>query len=506
MSEIWACLNPGGRTISRIRGTSTRKRNRSRFQARLERLVETGHLRNVDGVYELGALFGTTMVIYVGRAKLYTAVFDAAGTSLDQKIEAYVRDTRREELPRLLRASISQLADMMRSRRWEAAGHPRAIALGLPAALSPDGEHVASDDPRGWKTPPLPRALEDAWNDERKRKPDLPELPRVGDRFSPLAVSIDTDVVMDTIGAMYERPTTQGDHYPAVALSVMGVKCSGGVRSTLITRGPQLNLAGEGPVTSRRPGDRRDSVFRGRYGDTVGLGHSIALIHRAARSESGGGDSVTAYWERLCESSHHCSCGSATVPHLESFASHEAVAKRLGVPPDRLDDVLRATIDDGDDAGGDTIDLDTLRETGRLIGYALDTGVRLYDPEAVFLTGGVSYSNVVWQAIEETADVARSERRSLVRVADLDTDDTTDPIGLRGGARLAADTWIYPAVLAPRGRTRTDLPPDVLEALTPATDKVVERRAKRPRQKPVERPDSRREASDRPLAEPEGGE
>jgi predicted NBD/HSP70 family sugar kinase len=449
-SEVWDHLYPGGLTASRKDpGELTPARNPHRVQQRLDLLTESGELRLEDGRYHVGRALGTAMVIYLGRVNRYTAVFDAAGIRLDHATIPHGNEVRSQTLARVLTASIRQLADLMNQGKWEAAGPPRAVAVGLPAAVRPDGDCVVSSDPLGWSHPQRLKAwIAAAWERERARLPGLPPFPRAATPDKALAITIDSDVVMDTIGAMYERPSTDGAHHPAFAANVMGVKCSGGVRSTLVNRGEPFEVAGK-PITNRAPGDRRDSVFRGRYGDTVGLGHSIALIHRARRYDTGEED-VVAYWEKLCESDFRCSCGTADVPHLETFASHGAVARRIDVDPNDLDEILRVSAE-----GPDATPLikssvrEALAETGRLLGYALDLGVRLYDPEAVFLTGGVPYSDVIWNAIEETSELPASGRRSLLRVSDLVTDDTKDPIGPRGAAHLATDTWIYPAVLAP---------------------------------------------------------
>lgn len=456
--EIRDELYPEGMTTSRKDlGAPTRARNPKRLRDRVDKLVAERRLTpDVEGHHALGPVSGTVMVIYLGRAKRYVAVFDAAGNRLDHSTVPQKAEVRSQDLPGLIRGSIRQLAFMMRRGAWCDSGPPRAMAVGLPAALDPGGSRVVSADPRGWDgLPDLKAAIVERWESERQMRQgrsELPKFPVADTAEAPPALTIDSDIVMDTIGAMYERPPTHGQHYPTGADSVMGVKCSGGIRSTLVTRGERLNTNREGRITRRGPGDRRDSVFRGRYGDTVGLGHSIALILRASRDREdvdSTGEDVAAYWDRIQREGHKCSCGTATMPHLEAFASHGAVAKRLEVDPDNLDEIMRRPVRSPTaEPAIDARTREVLSETGRLLGYAVDQGVRLYDPEAVLLTGGVPYSDVVWSAIQEASELPQSVRRSLVRVSDLNTDDIENPIGPRGGARLAADTWIYPALVA----------------------------------------------------------
>lgn len=88
-----------------------------------------------------------------------------------------------------------------------------------------------------------------------------------------------------------------------------------------------------------------------------------------------------------------------------------------------------------------------LQETGRLLAYALDNGVRLYDPEAIVVTGKMAFNDTFWDTVYETAEVGRTARRKLIRAADIAGDDVGRPIGPRGAAWLAFETWVFPTLL-----------------------------------------------------------
>jgi hypothetical protein len=242
---------------------------------------------------------------------------------------------------------------------------------------------------------------------------------------------------------------------PRRARVVLGVKHSVGIRSTVITRGPSdLHLDRE----HRRPaGHRRDVVYRGAFGDTIGLGHSIALIQLAQRKTRERADEdvtwedITQYHARRVADGRPCSCGAVDPPHLNQVASYSAVEERLrtaglGVDPSGIWEGIDREIEQESTAGicGRLI----LEETGRLLAYALDNGVRLYDPEAIVVTGKMSFNDTLWSTVSQTAEVSQGSKRLLVRAADIPGDDTERPIGARGAAWLGLDTWVYPALLA----------------------------------------------------------
>jgi len=88
-----------------------------------------------------------------------------------------------------------------------------------------------------------------------------------------------------------------------------------------------------------------------------------------------------------------------------------------------------------------------LKETGRLLAYAIDNGVGLYDPEAVLLTGKMSFNDTFWDALHRSCGVSRDPRRKLVRACAIPVDDVNRPIGPRGAAWLGFDTWVFPRLL-----------------------------------------------------------
>ncbi len=94
-----------------------------------------------------------------------------------------------------------------------------------------------------------------------------------------------------------------------------------------------------------------------------------------------------------------------------------------------------------------------LEETGRLVGYALDLSTRLYDPEAIPVTGTLPYNKTIWDQIQETVErssstTRRAGVRRMYRAQDIEgCNATEDPIGPRGAAWLALDTYVFPALI-----------------------------------------------------------
>jgi predicted NBD/HSP70 family sugar kinase len=128
----------------------------------------------------------------------------------------------------------------------------------------------------------------------------------------------------------------------------------------------------------------RELEYRGAYGDTIGRGHSVAVVYRAREEGIGdrGWTDVTKYWELLRAEGRAFSCNATDAPHLEQFGSVRTIMERLGLPA--APETLKAHWEKvgADAAEGARFDA-VLRETGRLLGHALDNGIRLYAPEAV---------------------------------------------------------------------------------------------------------------------------
>ncbi len=203
----------------------------------------------------------------------------------------------------------------------------RAVGVGLPAAIEPGHGGVNPTNPQRWAKWSISSRLAEKWASLRREDADaLPPFPRLGD--AP-AVCVDADVVMDTLAAMH--PLLGERLAPALARPglVLGVKHSGGMRSTLINRGAPL----VGTAACRIAGERRDGIFRGASGDTVGLGHIIALV-TAARAEHENDpdfEDVERFSQRLVSNGHACACGETRLPHLDNLVAARRVAERLGL-------------------------------------------------------------------------------------------------------------------------------------------------------------------------------
>jgi predicted NBD/HSP70 family sugar kinase len=464
--EVTSVLYPHGTHGRGDRKGETVPKDPRSIRLKLAALADDAWLRRAnDNRYRVDPDVGRVWVIYVGSERGYVGVYNAslqpvamASSASDFALRVLpdVGEASRLESQDVLNRCLTALADIVASSA-EQARQPGALVVGMPAALSLDNRRVQSDGPQGWRhqSPTIDEVVEMKWGSLRRRNDDLPDLPRRSD--GGVALSADADIVLDTLGAMHD-PTRLGVEAPDPrhASVVLGVKHSVGIRSTVITRGrSDLHLDRE---HRRRPGRRRDIVYRGAFGDTIGLGHSIALIQRASRKTRDRADDgvtwedVSQYYDLRVADGRPCSCGAVDPPHLNQVASFRAVEERLRTaglqvgPTDIWDSVYRE-IEQETAAGlrGRYI----VEETGRLLAYALDNGVRLYDPEAIVVTGKMAFNNILWSTVMETTEVGqRSTRRSLMRAADIPGDDVERPIGPRGAAWLGFDTWVFPALLA----------------------------------------------------------
>jgi hypothetical protein len=397
LDALYDHLYPGGKTSGRKdrKGEPVPKRKgplRDRVQKLINTDVLTGALPDPQDqraqVLRLHPRLGWVAGLYVGTTRIYTGIYAIHGDPLSLGHKPWAGEIRHEtDLRKVLKAGLTELAARMTNLP---SGPWRGLALGLPAAIDSKGERVSSRDPRKWsRLEHLPTDVADLWGEMRARFPHLPVLPT--DPLGRLALTIDTDIVMDTLAAMYVPPTAADPHnHTSIASVVLGIKCSGGVRSTVISRGSSLCARETGH--RRPPGTRRDQPYRGAYGDTTGLGHTVALVHRArAESEEDGWEDVHEYWRRINKPESSCACGEVGVPHLERFISVGTVLDRLGM--NAQSDGLRAAWREVSQRGGDPRTPEAgrvLSEVGRLLGYAVDMTVRLFDPQAVVVTGMVA--------------------------------------------------------------------------------------------------------------------
>jgi hypothetical protein len=488
VNVLGALMDGGPQTTADLKsrlfpnGTQGRRQNRgeqvlvtsSALQKKLDSLRESKHVRVRidDRRYELHPDLGTVWVIYVGNERVYVGIYDATLAPLKTGNVDALRVVEHGGMSEttshrtILSTALDALAGLVGVDAF--CRPPGAVVLGLPASLSLTNDRVAGEAPVSWRSenlPSLDAMLVELWSRKRRQRQDLPDLPRTPD--GRLRLTADSDVVLDALGAMYD-PAQIGAERPAPrrASVVLAIKHARSIRSTVVSRGPADLMRPAKPRRGRplepprrRPGERRDHVWRGAFGDTIGLGHSIALIHRATRvnpkeleSDERWADVMTYYAGRV-KADRPCSCGIIETPHLTSVGSYPAVLERLrdvadvAPTPEMIWDGVDELVASESPAGARARAV--LEETGRLTALAIDVGVRLYDPEAVLVTGMMPFNQTFWDAVKETANVSQhSERRVLERAVDLPGDDVNRPIGPRGAAWLGFDTWVFPSKLA----------------------------------------------------------
>jgi len=179
------------------------------------------------------------------------------------------------------------------------------------------------------------------------------------------------------------------------------------------TRQPAEMLAELAPVTVESDvrcaalGEGAQGVARGLGSFAfviVGTGLSYALVE-GGRARRGARGEAIAFGElevsrRIDESA---------TPQLERYASGDAIRKRYetltGRSPDGAAEVFRLA------SSGDRHGLFVVRTAGQALGEGLATLVRLLDPEAVVVGGGVSAAGGLWrQALEATYATSLSSR------------------------------------------------------------------------------------------------
>jgi hypothetical protein len=264
--QVLFCLYPDGTTYSRD-GVPTPKRPDS-ITRRLDAIATRSRLLRceADGeadVYHLGSAVGTVSVIYLGTLTLYAGVYNAGGRPIDLDHSARQKPIRAEpDLRGLLRAGVESLSRLLRQDSWRSHGELAGLAVMLPAALDTAGTRIQSAEPREWKRlENLPDEIARLWRAQQRQFGELPDLPRTPD--GRLALTVDTD----TLAAMYDRNPSDEAHAPCRARTTLGVKCSGGVRSTVVTRG---SVGWPPPASERR---RRASRH--------GLSRSVRRHHRS---------------------------------------------------------------------------------------------------------------------------------------------------------------------------------------------------------------------------------
>jgi len=449
--EVSRDLWPDGMTVSRRTGQPAPKRNPlGDARRKLNALAERQILEVRGDRWHLGHGAGSVWAVYFATNRIFAGVYDA---NVNLVSHADWRPGRgvehHDNLDALLSLGVGALAEAVRRAppRWAPA---RAVGVGLPAAIEPDRGSVSPTNTQRWPKWSIADRMAEKWASIRREDADaLPSFPKLGD--AP-AVCVDADVVMDTLAAMHPLLGEKLAPVLAQAGIVLGVKHSGGVRSTLINRGAPL----VGTTACRMAGTRRDGIFRGTSGDTLGLGHTIALV-AAARAEHENDpdfEDVERFAQRLGSNGHACGCGETRLAHLDNLVAAGRVAERLGLEIVRgdLHSFWRQAegLTREDSLRGDRSRM-ILEETGRLVGYALDLAARLYDPEVILVTGTLPYNTSIWDQIRETVERATTRGagpRRMYRAQDIEGFSAIDdPIGPRGAAWLALDTYVYPALI-----------------------------------------------------------
>ena len=459
-SEVAEVLWSGGMTVSRG-ATKKEKPKRSGPRDATTKLITIAQLGLAEsttsdgGRWQVAPRAGRVWVIYVATRRILAGVYDARVQCITPLVEHRLRSSSESFLRvhDLLDKGVETLAEAVLRTPKElrtAAG----VAIGLPAALDPGATNISRPNPQNWAGMHVAQEFADAWDRLResdRRYAELPDIPHI---FGTPSVCVDSDVVFDTLAAMHPRLSGKLHDGMAHEGLVLGVKHSGGVRSTLIERGNPLQGR---QSDDRKPGTRRDHVVRGASGGTLGLGHTIAytdtVIANVSRKPPGFVD-AREFALRLRDEQRGCSCGEINVTHLDSLVSADRLAERLNIR-DReipLHELIQQTQMGAEQrsATGSVAKL-VLEETGRLMAHAIDLATRLYDPSAVFVTGTLPYSDRVWSGLTDAFQLLTPRGhapRPLWRSADIEgTGAHQDPIGPRGGAWLALDTFVYPSLL-----------------------------------------------------------
>lgn len=452
-AEVSHDLWPDGMTVSRRTCQPAPKRNPlGDARRKLNALAERQVLEARGDRWSLGRAAGSVWAVYFATNRIFAGVYDANVNLVSYADWRPGRGVEHHDnLDALLSLGVGALAEAVR-RAPPRLAIARAVGVGLPAAIEPGRWSVSSTNPQRWAKWSISHRLAEKWASMRRENAEiLPPFPQIGD--AP-AVCVDADVVMDTLAAMH--PLLGEKLTPALAEPriVLGVKHSGGMRSTLISRGAPL----VGAAACRMAGARRDEIFRGASGDTVGLGHTTALVTAATAEHETDPDfeDIERFCRRLVANGHACVCGESRLPHLDNLVAAPRVAERLGLEVvggdlhsfwQRAEDLATE-----DSLRGDRSRM-ILEETGRLVGYALDLATRLYDPEAILVTGTLPYNRTIWDQIQETVErtsstTRRAGPRRMYRAQDIQGSAATDdPIGPRGAAWLALDTYVYPALI-----------------------------------------------------------
>jgi len=454
-AQVAEFLWPGGTTRSRTHGQETRMRNpRIKASEKLTRLALDGLAVERGTVWEIAPRSGRVWVVYVATRRILAGVYDAnvrvvsplvdRPLPLGSESQPRLRDLIQLGMEALAEAVVNTPASLR-----SAAG----VSIGLPAGMDPGGTNTTRFNPQRWGELSVADEAATTWRRLQSRPPwreaALPDLPLLDGEP---AVCVDSDVVLDTLAAMYPRLSGRLEEHLVSESSVLGVKHSGGVRATLISRGERLHGAGD----ERPPGRRRDLVFRGASGDTVGLGHTVALADVAALeavTDLPGFQNARSFADLLRRQRRACSCGETQLVHLDGLVTADRLAERLGIRDYGLG--LHGLIKEAhilantDSAEGTKATL-VLEETGALLAHAIDLASRLYDPAAIFVTGTLPHSDVVWTGLSETFKrlSPAGRTRPLWRSPDIEgTDAEADPIGPRGAAWLALDTFVYPELV-----------------------------------------------------------
>lgn len=299
-----------------------------------------GLVSQVGDAFQLCPGIATAWVVYVGSASVYVGIYDALCAPIalpngEPAFRAIPAKIWERDLETVLRPGLAELADL--AAALGDSGRPDAMAVGLPAVLARNDSRIVGAQPKKWNGTDVIDTVSGLWR--RHEKAGVAALPRLAD--GRLAITVDTDVVMDTLAAMYDwRHSQAAEIEPRRALVVLGVKHSEGIRSAVVTRGASdlsrddrgLPTPLGGLLMRRPPGHRRDPVYRGAFGDTQGLGHAVALIHRARAKENDIDREEMPDWKDVVDyfrdGRGNCSCRSDE-PHLDGLASLRTVENRL---------------------------------------------------------------------------------------------------------------------------------------------------------------------------------
>lgn len=123
---------------------------------------------------------------------------------------------------------------------------------------------------------------------------------------------------------------------------------------------------------------------------STGIGGGIIIDKKLYRGASGSAGEIGHTIIDL--NGPKCPCGK--IGHLEGIAAGPAIAKKYGMPPEKINELAKA---------GDKKAKETIEEIGRYIGIGFANLVNILNPEAIIIGGGITnFGKPFFDSIKKT--------------------------------------------------------------------------------------------------------